>query len=335
MRAPGFWDRDGPLPRLLSPLGMVYAAATARRAARPGLRLPVPVISVGNLSAGGTGKTPVVMDLMERLSSRGISAHVISRGYGGRAAGPVRVDPSVHPAAEVGDEPLLLAAWGPVWVSRDRAAGGTMAVEAGAEALLLDDAHQNPALAKDLSIVVVDAEAGFGNGCCIPAGPLREPVGNGLARAGLVALLGPPEARAARRATIPAIPIAEGALAPLPTGMDWGGLRAVAFAGIGRPSKFFASLRAEGADIVRAVPLADHQPISTVLMQRLAAEAHALGARLVCTEKDAVRVPDEFRDEVLVLPVRVSWSDAAPLDAALDRILSGLSESRAGGTPQP
>ena len=323
MRAPRFWQENGPASAALAPLGLVYAAATARRVARPGLRLPVPVISVGNLSAGGTGKTPVAMDLALRLAAQGVAVHAITRGHGGRLAGPVRVDPLRHDARDVGDEALLLAAFGPVWVARDRAAGGRRAVDAGAGAILMDDAHQNPGLAKDLSIVVVDAETGFGNRRCLPAGPLREPVAAGLARADLAVLLGPPEARAARRAELAGLPLAEGALAPLPTGMDWAGLRVLAFAGIGRPEKFFATLRGLGAEIVRAVPLGDHQPLAPALLQRMASEARALGAQLVCTEKDAVRLPPAMRGEVLVLPVRIDWAEDAALAAALDRLFGG------------
>ena len=321
MKAPGFWHADGLVPRLLSPLGHAYAAATARRVAREGLRLPVPVISVGNVSAGGTGKTPVAMELVGRLRAMGVEAHVVTRGHGGRLRGPVRVDPLSHGAEEVGDEALLLGSLGTVWVARDRAAGGRAAVEAGAEALILDDAHQNPALVKDLSVVVVDAETGFGNGRCIPAGPLREPVRDALSRADLVALLGPPEARASRPHGFGHVAVVEGRLAPLRTGMDWSGVRALAFAGIGRPEKFFDTLRGLGVDIARTVPLGDHQPLPDALMRRLAADADALGAELVCTEKDLVRLPAEWRGRVLFLPVRVDWADAAPLDAALSRIV--------------
>ena len=321
MRAPAHWDRDGLLARALSPLGRLYAAATSRRVRREGLRLPVPVISVGNLTAGGTGKTPVVVDLLQRLGGMGLRAHVVTRGHGGRLPGPVRVDPRHHGADEVGDEPLLLAARGPVWVARDRAAGGRAAVEAGAQALILDDAHQNPALRKDLSLVVVDAETGFGNGFCIPAGPLREPVATGLSRADLAVVLGPPAMRRTRLAALGRLPVVEGELVPHGDGPDWAGMRVLAFAGIGRPEKFFATLRALGAEVVRAVPLADHRPLGEGLMRGLAAEADALGVRLVCTEKDAVRLSPHRRTGVLTLPVRIEWADDRPLRAALESVL--------------
>ena len=331
MRAPGFWNRPpddpGLWPRLLTPIGALYANATARRL-RTGARakMPVPIICVGNLNAGGVGKTPTVIWVVDQLRGLFLTPHVVSRGYGGSQVDPLLVNPNRHSAARVGDEPLLLSAFADVWVSKDRRAGIEAAIKAGAQAIVLDDGFQHAAIAYDASIVVVDAEVGFGNARCIPAGPLREPVDVGLSRADAILSIGPDQAQSQFRATyaLPtALPHATGTLNPLQTGMDWAGMRALAFAGIGRPDKFFHTLKDLGATLVRAEALGDHERLSPALLTRLETEARAKRAQLVTTEKDAARLPPSFRGKVITLPVRLSLPDDNPLTPLLKQAIEG------------
>lgn len=327
MQAPRHWflppDQPGLLARILAPLGWLYAAGTARRLRQPGYRPQVPVICVGNLVAGGAGKTPTTLALAQRLIARGCAVHIVSRGHGGRLSGPVRVDDRQHHAEDVGDEPLLLAAFAPVWVARDRAAGVQAAEAAGAQVILLDDGFQNPTVRQTLSLVVVDAARGFGNGRCIPAGPLREPIEVGLARADLVLSIGDEAAQtrfAALWGAMIRVPQLCGRLVPLAMGMDWTGARVLAFAGIADPERFFATLRSQGAEVLRGEALADHAALSETLLRRLEAEAAAAGAQLVTTEKDAARLPPQWRAKVLTLVVRLEVEDWEPLDDALVRM---------------
>jgi tetraacyldisaccharide 4'-kinase len=299
------------------PLGAVYAAAGKLRrfAVRP-QEAPVPVICVGNLVAGGAGKTPVAQAIAHHMIAQGVEVHFLSRGYGGKLKGPVRVLPGIHEAADVGDEPLLLAGTAPCWVAADRVAGAQAAAADGAQIIIMDDGHQNPSLAKSASIVVVDGETGFGNGRIIPAGPLREPVAEGLARADAVVILG--EDRAGVAQSLPqGMPLLRGYLTPTEESRALDGETVLAFAGIGRPEKFFDTVRALGCKLVEQRGFPDHHPYSYGQAKEIIDAARAKGALPVTTAKDAVRLPPDLRAPVMVVEVEVVWREPELLDRIL------------------
>jgi tetraacyldisaccharide 4'-kinase len=319
MRAPAFWQRNGFLPALLSPLASIYAAATAARMTHPGWVAPVPVICCGNATVGGTGKTTLALDLGQRLAARGIALAYLTRGYGGRAAGPLRVEPSRHDAREVGDEALLLAELAPTFVAADRAAGARMAVAAGARVLVMDDGLQNPSLAKDVSFLVIDGADGFGNRRVIPAGPLREPIAAAAARCVAVVLIGE-DNRGTVAMLPPNLPVLRASLGAVAERVA--GQSVFAFAGIGRPQKFFGTLEAAGFSIAGRRGFPDHHVYSKAELRALLAEASRLGAVPVTTPKDAVRLPAQVRHAVSIVGVRLVWKDPHEVEELLDQVLA-------------
>ena len=324
MRAPEFWRHDGLPARLLSPLGLAWhGAGVLLRAVATPWQAPVPVICVGNLVAGGAGKTPVVLSLLQLLTERGLKPMALTRGYGGSTVGPLRVDPVRHDAAKVGDEALLLAAAAPTWVARDRIDGAKEAVEDGAGAIVMDDGFQNAGLKKDLSLLVVDAAYGFGNGRVMPAGPLRETVASGLARADAVVLIGDGNLD---RKLFGSLPVLRARLEPRDTSLA--GQRVFAFAGIGRPEKFFQTLRALGAEVAGSEAFADHQPYDDAALARLRRAAAAAHARLVTTAKDAARLGPLLAPDVAVLDVDLQWDDKDALLRLLERLPAARKDSR-------
>ncbi|HEU0217974.1 MAG TPA: tetraacyldisaccharide 4'-kinase [Stellaceae bacterium] len=335
MRAPDFWsDPPGPsvglLASLLTPVGAALdVAGRLRRAVVRPYRAPMPVICVGNLVAGGSGKTPVALSLAGMLAGRGIATAIVMRGYGGRLAGPVRVDPQRHEADAVGDEPLLAATMAPCWVARDRAAGVRGAAADGAEVVILDDGFQNPHVAKDLSLVVVDAAYGFGNGRLIPAGPLREGIAAGLARADAIVLVG--ESPTDGPFAVFDRPVMRAAVMPVGS-IPAAGTPVIAFAGIGRPEKFFATLRDVGVRLVAERGFPDHHIYQPQELAALHGEAEKTGALLLTTRKDWLRLPPADRAGIEALDVELRWRDPAAIDALLAPLIARAGDGdRASG----
>ncbi|MBT5570032.1 MAG: tetraacyldisaccharide 4'-kinase, partial [Alphaproteobacteria bacterium] len=302
MKAPEFWyEKDGSLAAsLLAPAAAIYdLASRLTRAGTEPQTCNAKVICVGNLVAGGAGKTPVSLALAVLLPEA--ETAFLTRGYGGREPGPLRVDADTHSSRDVGDEALLLARAAPTWVSRNRLNGAGAASKSGARIIIMDDGFQNPSLNKDISLVVVDGATGFGNGRVMPAGPLRETIPHGLARADAVVIVGDDTAGTAARIADQA-PVFMARLVPDLVAQPLAGRRVLAFAGIGRPQKFFETLRDMGCEIVGTREFADHQPYTPEQIMKICEDAAALDAAPVTTEKDLVRLPAEARAMVTSVP---------------------------------
>jgi tetraacyldisaccharide 4'-kinase len=294
MHEPAFWHRPSSwISRLLMPLGALYGLVAGQRLQRQGFDAGIPVLCVGNYHVGGAGKTPMVLALTKMLRDLGETPVVLSRGYGGRLRGPIKVDPERHAAADVGDEPLMLARTVPVVVARDRIGGVALARSQGASVLLMDDGFQNPAIAKDASLIVIDSDRGLGNGRVFPAGPLRAPLPPQLERTDALIVVGDGTAAKAVVAAIAArgkpvlsahLRADDASLAPLR------GKRVLAFAGIGDPIRFFRTLRANGIEVIRERAFADHHPFSKSEIETLITEAKRDALTLVTTEKDLARL---------------------------------------------
>lgn len=313
MIAPEFWTRRGLAAQLLRPFGLITRLATARRVGRPGLSIGIKTICVGNASVGGAGKTVVALDILSRLPGLPFA---LTRGYGGALEGPVLVERGLHTADEVGDEALLLVDAAPTVKARDRAAGARLALAEGATAIVMDDGLQNPALQKDLSLLVIDGGYGFGNGLLLPAGPLREPVACAAQRCHAAILIGNDETGALAQLP-PFLPVLRANL--IPDCIEPLGRRPViAFAGIGRPEKFFRSVLSLGAELVASHAYPDHHVYEARDATALLAEAANKGARLVTTAKDFVKLPPNLRAACLVVQAQLVWEDELALELLLN-----------------
>jgi tetraacyldisaccharide 4'-kinase len=341
MREPAFWWREAGLAAgLLAPFAAVYGAVAGARLTRRGARAAVPVICIGNLTVGGAGKTPLALTVARRLAADGAAPMFLTRGYGGRLAGPLRVDPAQHRAADVGDEPLLLARSAPTFVARDRVAGAEASVAAGASVIVMDDGFQNPSLGKDFSVLVVDGRRGIGNGRVVPAGPLRAPLMAQLARADALVVVGPSKAAAGVTAAARArgVPVFHAGLEPdAAVATALAGTRVLAFAGIGDPEKLFATLTAAGVAVAATRSFPDHHRYTPAEAGLLCAQADREALMLVTTEKDLVRMQGDAGMAALAaracaLPVTLRLADP---DAFQQLLRPRLAPSSLGSAQPP
>jgi len=342
MREPAFWYRPPSLiSLLLTPLGALYGMIAASRLQREGLSAGIPVFCIGNYHVGGAGKTPAVLALTKVLRDLGETPVVLSRGYGGRLRGPVKVDPERHLAADVGDEPLMLARTVPVVVSRDRIDGVALGKSQGASVILMDDGFQNPAIAKDVCLIVIDSERGLGNGRVLPAGPLRAPLPPQLDRTDALIVIGEGTAAAAVAAAIAAQdkPVLSAHLrADHASVAALQGKRVLAFAGIGDPGRFFSLLRTNGIEIVRERAFADHHRFSQAEIDTLIADAKRDALTLVTTEKDLARLREPgglpiWARDIAALAVTLEFDSAAKLRRFVSERLFKARESKSRGDP--
>lgn len=316
MKTPQFWQHHNLVSRLLTPLGELYALTTKLRIklVKP-RKVDIPVICIGNLTAGGTGKTPTAESLALMLQNAGFYPNFVSRGYHGSVKN-VQVNPAVHTPAQVGDEPLLLARIAPTFVSADRYQGALAAQKNQAECILMDDGFQNPGLYKDVSLLVVDGSAGFGNQKCIPAGPLREHIADGIKRAHAALIIGQD---CYGLASVLPLPCFKGLIEPLRPNLT--NNRVIAFAGIGRPQKFYTSLQELGIEIIKTFDFPDHHYYSEAELLKILDEAENNHAQAITTAKDFVKIPEALKPRFKVLEIRIKWDNPQELqDFIVERI---------------
>lgn len=330
LKAPDFWQKKTGIGTALKPLGMLYGwIVSCRSYFSVAEKMSIPVICVGNLVMGGAGKTPLVMALVGFLKELGFHPHIISRGYGGTVSGPLMVDPAIHQAADVGDEPLLLAKNAITWVGRDRVAAARAAIQSRATILIMDDGLQNPALVKDISLMVVDGTYGFGNERIFPAGPLRESAVAGFSRTDALIEVGQPCKNLSpsmaklcnekQRFTVSVTSVASGITGPV-----------IGFAGLGIPEKFRQTLLEAGVDLKAFIPFPDHHPYTAEELTTLQNLAIEKKATLVTTSKDHVRLDPAWQHQIQPWPITMVMPDVLKQWVQLQLVTKGFMDGPQG-----
>ncbi len=323
LKSPDFWHTDSWISRVLRPVSWLYGRLVDwRESHRQPQKVSVPVICVGNLVMGGAGKTPTVIAIVEILIQMGHKPHILSRGYGGYFRDVTRVNPNKHSYLQVGDEPLLLSRYAPTWTGVSRFASAQAAVKEGATVLVMDDGLQSSRLVKDFSLIVVDVLQGLGNQCVFPAGPLREPLQKGLKRGQALVWVGEEEKFKKPKVLIgfkeqyKAQLLCVSSVPPQPV---------LAFAGIGYPSKFLHTLKKKNFTVVDFIEFADHHPYTITEIQKLKRLAEKNNCPLITTEKDQIRIPASYRDDILTLPISLRFENIDGIKKKLEDVLKNYS----------
>lgn len=333
LKPPGFWDKPiqdcnlitRSVTRILAPFSLVTFYLGHKRKKHSAPSVPVPVFCCGNITTGGTGKTPLALDLAKRLHEKGRTPHFLTRGYGSKkkyAKNKVlRVCPATHNAVDTGDEALLLAHTAPTWCSRNRYMAALHAITAGADCLIMDDGLQNNSLHKDYSILVIDGPTGLGNGYLLPAGPLRESPAHLHNRINAICLMGEDRHRIA--AFFPeSVLVLRASFIPDCDVTSLAGKRIFAFSAIGQPGKFFSMLAKIGLPPTYCTSFADHYLYTEQDVEKLAAKARKNNAILVTTQKDAIKIPKRFLKEIFVITVKIQWEHEDSINALIEDSLS-------------
>lgn len=308
MKTPKYWQSNSFISKLLEPLGFLYGTITKLRIKLKRTdRVDIPVVCIGNITAGGTGKTPVSVSIAKMLATEMFHPFFVSRGYGGKLKN-VMVNNKKHTARDVGDEPLLLSRQAPVVVNANRYEAAKMASEQGADVIIMDDGFQNPGLYKDLSFLVFDGHYGIGNGKIIPAGPLRETLKDGVKRADAVIILGKDKHNLAQRCGLPVFFGHTEAVQTTINNQD-----VIAFAGIGHPQKFYHTLKQQGFNVVKTIDFPDHHFYTREELDSIINEAKENNAQIYTTSKDFVKIPSLYHNEINVLDIAIVWDNPEEL----------------------
>tara|TARA_Y100001970_G_scaffold293928_1_gene444731 strand:+ start:21023 stop:22006 length:984 start_codon:yes stop_codon:yes gene_type:complete len=323
MKAPRFWSnrKNWIIPAALSPLAMIYRLSIfVNRLNSKNITCSIPIVCAGNIVTGGAGKTPTAIAIAKLLADMGQTPHFLSRGYRGKISGPTLVDREIHDSSMVGDEALLLAKIAPTWISCDREKGASAATNAGASIIIMDDGHQNHDIIKDLSIIVIDGGFGFGNSRLIPSGPLRESLKSGIIRADAVVIIGQDKYATKEKIKNYSLPIIDADIFPVAKDTNIETKSVIAFAGIGRPEKFFDTLDFIGCEIIKKYTFSDHYNYKPKEIDRLASEAEKYSATLVTTEKDWIRIEKNKQNLVMPIPIELKWKDANKIKDLLNEL---------------